>query len=523
MPKLNVNAFRVLGEKIKPPPPPPEHSKDEVWHPDLNPTEKKAFDCDARFLLLWGEKGSGKTWLATTKLMKHCYENNNGLALILVRTQNMAKKGGAWDKLLTEIIPMWKEGLGIDVSDVKTDQQHYQYVWVENRFGGWSMIAVMSSPHAHQLRERVRGMEPSMVFVDELTSCPSPEYFRSVAAQLGRRPGCTGVQQYVAATNPEGPTHWVYQEWFVQPFDEETGVWDPDYTEIYFPKEENIIRMQPGYFEGLAKIYKHDAIESARMEHGEWVDRPAGDALFGDIYNPIVHVRPLDERQQPHRDEWLMPHKDYPFIIGLDPGSVYNAFSFQQYLPMDGKMKWLIFDEIVTLRKRISYPVFIPIVMKRIRWWRDQIGAEPPQVWISDSSAFNQYRAAQGSFDILEIQKIYEVSRLKFRLEPIKIKDCPKFNGSRVARTQLGQRILSEDAIVVSSRCGYHHRMFLNIAGTTPKPGETLDPAKLLTPMRSDHSHTWDACSYPWLMASLNPTALIPSSGREQTLIQSAA
>lgn len=522
--KINKNAFRILGEQLQPPPPPAhDRDDDEAWSPDLNPTEQKAFDCEKKYLLLWGPKGSGKTYIATTKLVKHCYENRNALALILVRTQNMAKKGGAWDKLLTEIIPHWTAGLGIEFSDVKTDQQHYQYIWVENRFGGWSMIAVMSSPHANQLRDRVRGMEPSMVFVDELTSCPSPEYFRSVAAQLGRRPGPTGVQQYIAACNPEGPSHWVYREWFLAPLDEETGEWDPDFVEMFFPREENRHRMQAGYFEGLKKIYRSDSVESARMEEGEWVDRPSGESLFAEIYNVMVHVRPLDERGQPHPKEGLMPVEKHAIIIGLDPGSVYNAFVFQQYLRLDDKMKWVIFDELVTIRKRISYVDFIPMVMRRVLWWRDQVGDQMPQVWISDSSAFNQFRAAQGSYDILEIQKIYAANQAKYHMEPVKVKDCPKFNGSRVTRTRLGQQFLSEDCVVVSARCRHVHRMFLNLQGHKPKDGEQLDPEKLLTPMRSEHVHTWDATSYPWLMASMNPTALIPSSGGEQSLISSAA
>lgn len=521
--KINKEVFQVLGEQLRPPKPPPEHDRDETWHPDLNPTQKKAFDCNARFLLMWGPKGGAKSFCGGSKLVKHCYENKNALALILVRTQNMAKKGGAWDILTNEVVPHWKNGMGIEFSDIKTDQQHYQYIWVENQFGSWSMIAVMSCPHAHQLRERVRGMTPSMVFVDELTSCPSVEYFRSVAAQVFRRPFVTGPQQYIAACNPEGPSHWVHKEWFENPFDEETGLWDDDFVEMFFPKEENKHRMQEGYFAALKKIYKHDPIESARMEEGQWVDRPAGDALFADIYTPMIHVRPLDDRQQPHPREWLMPDPDHVMIIGLDPGSVYNAFIFQQYLLIDDKMKWLVFDEIVTVRKRISYPDFIPIVMRRIRWWRDLVKSEMKQVWISDASAFNQYRAAQGSFDSMEMEKIYSASRAKYQLEEIKIKSCPAFNGSRVARTRLGQQILGEDSIVVSSRCGAIHRMFLNLAGHKPKDGESIDPEKLLTPIRSDHLHPWDALSYPWLMASLNPTALLPSKGGEQTLIQSAA
>lgn len=524
MAKIDANAFRLLGQKVKPPAPPAKVVDDvKPWHPDLNPAEQKAWDSNAKFLLLWSAKGAGKSWLATNKLVRHCYENENALSLILVKTQNMAKKGGAWDKLLSEIIPLWKREMGIQFSDVKTDQQHYQFIWIENQSGTWSMICVMSCPHAHQLRERVRGMEPSMVFVDELTSCSSHEYFQSVAAQLGRRPGVKGLQQYIAACNPDAPSHWVYQQWFVTPFDEETGEWDPDYEQIFFPRDENKARLQPGYFEQLRKVYKGDKIESARMEDGEWVERPSGDSLFADIFHIVIHVHPRTPDGQPHPRDRLRPNTEYPIIIGLDPGSVYNAFMFQQYVRIGESMKWMIFDEIVSIKKRISYPDFIPMVMRRVKWWREEVGAKMPQVWISDNSAFNQYRAAQGSYDVLEIEKIYEANRAKYGLEGLKVKQCQKFNGSVVARVQLGQKLLAEENVVVSAGCTHAIRMFHNICGKKPKAGEALDPQTLLTPQRSDYVHVWDATSYPWLMASISPTALIPIKTSDQTLVSAAA
>lgn len=524
MAKLDKDTFRILGQKVKPPPAPAK-IVDAVkpWVPDLNPAEQKAWDSTAKFLLLWSAKGAGKTWLATMKLVRHCYENRNALGLILVRTQNMAKKGGAFDKLIQEVMPLWKRELGIQYSDVKTDQQHFQYIWLENQHGEWSMICVMSCPHAHQLRERVRGMEPSMVFVDELTSCQSHEYFQSVAAQLARRPGVTGLQQYIGACNPDSPAHWVYQQWFVTPFDEETGECDPDYEQIFFPREENRHRVQPGYFEHLKKVYKGDKIESARMEDGEWVERPSGEALFAEIFHVVIHVRPLTPDGKPDHRERLIPHTEYPMIIGLDPGSVFNAFIFQQYVRIGEAMKWVIFDELVSIRKRISYPDFIPMVMRRVKWWHEEVGGKMPQVWISDNSAFNQYRAAQGSYDVLEIEKIYDANRHKYQLEGLKVKQCPKFQLSRLARVQLGQKLLGEENVIVSSGCPHVLRMFYNLQGDKPKPGEPMDPEKLLTPKRSDFVHTWDATSYPWLMASLSPTALIPIKTSDQSLISAAA
>jgi hypothetical protein len=522
MAKIQPDAFEVLGKMIRPPPKTDVVVKKDFM-PSLTRTQTKLFNSEARYILAWSEKGSGKTVGCLHKMVKHCFDNKNALGIILVRVKSMANKGGAWDKLQSWVLPEWKEGLGLKYTDVKFDPQHNEFIWIQNQFGGWSMIVVISAPHAHQLRERIRGYEPSCVFVDELTSCDSVEYFQAIAAQLGRRPFVTDVQQYMAACNPEGPTHWVYQKWFVQAFNEETGEWDPDFDQIHFPVEENRKNLTEGYLESLAKIYRDDPTEEARMIHGEWIDRPSGEGLFSDLYNPVVHMRPVDEEGKPLRDERILPSAHHPIIVGLDPGSVYNAFIFMQWLLVGDRMRWVVFDEIVTIRRRIGYPDFIPMVMRRIKFWRQHVAAQPgqmPQIWISDNSAFNQFRSAQGSFDVLEIQKIYEANRGKYGLEELgKIKDCPKFNGSVMARVNLGQKLLSQDEIIVSAACRYVHQMFLQLEAKGQKPGEPFDPEAALTPRRSDHVHVWDALSYPILMASITPTALVPSRSSTQTLL----
>lgn len=520
--KFDQSSFELLGKMIDPPAPPPVVG-DRYWAPSLTPAQEKLFASIAKYILCWGPKGGAKTYGGVEKLVKHCYENVNAFALILVRVQNMAVKGGAWDKLINEVLPKWKDGLGVVDSGVKTDANHCQYIWISNQHGGWSMITVMSCPHANQLRQRIRGVEPSIVLVDELTSCDSVEYFESVAAQLGRRPLIKGVQQFIGACNPEGPSHWVYKKWFVEPFNDDTGEKNKDYEDIFFPREENRANLQEGYFEHLDSVYGKNATEAARMIGGEWVDQPSGEGLFRELFNPTVHVRPLDENLKPHQKEWLTPHPDHAFIIGLDPGAAYNAFVFWQWLPLDGKMRWVCFDEVVTIRKRIKYSDLVPIVMRRVRFWRDEIGKETPMVWVADNSAFNQYRAAQGSYDALEIERVYDSMRAKYRLEPIKIKRPPQFQGSVEARIRIMQTALAQDEIIVSSRCTYMQKMLLRLESEKQKDGAPFDPKLSMTPRRSDHLHVFDAATYPMLTASISPSQLQPSNDSSQRLITVAA
>lgn len=504
----------------------------------MTPAQEELYFADEKYILCHSEKGPGKTWGCLDKLVKHCYLNDNALALIIVAVRSMANKGGAWSKLQENILPAWRdgnrdregnlldEGMGLHFTDVKFDSQHNELIWIQNQYGAWSCVVMVSAPHATQLKARIKGYEPSFVFVDELTSCSSVIYFTSIAAQLGRRLYIDGPQQYVAATNPDDPDSWVYKKFFVDPFDEETGEWDPEFRNIYFPIAENMDNLTLGYHEGLRKIYKGDPIEALRMIGGEWVARPSGDALFGELFNPSIHVFPLDENGKPDPRKRLLMNPDFPLILGLDPGGANNGFAFMQYLPVNGKYKWVIFDEILTIRKTITYPALIPVVMRRIKWWRDKMETDAkrnPQVWISDNSAFNQFRAAQGSYDVLDFEKIYEDNRVKIGLEPLgKIKACPKFNGSDIAQTQLGQRILQGDEVVVSAACVKTQKMFLNLDSTKQKDGEPFDPRAALTPRRSDNLHLWKAIAYPWLYASISPTALLPSHEATQQLYPAA-
>ena len=462
---------------------------------------------------------SHNTWGILDKMVRHLYSNQNALAIIGVRVRSMANKGGAWDKLNTYILPEWRDGMGLNYSAIQKDTQHNEYLWVQNKFGSWSCVVLISSPNPGQLKERMPGYEPSFVFWDELTECNSDEYFKAPSIQLGRRPGVLDVQQFVGACNPKGPSHWVYKRWFEDPFDEVTGRWDPDFKSIYFPVSSNEENLDPTYVAGLRKIYKNNPIEAARMIGGEWKDMPSGEALFRDIFIEAKHVAPLNDEHLPDQKHRIMPINGHPIIIGIDPGSVFNAFIFMQWLPIDGLQKWMVFDEAVVIRKRVNYRDFVPVIMRKVKFWREVVGLEQtesgpirmPQAWVSDNSAFNQYRPGglQGSFDVMDLERIYKENQGKYALEAIKIRPCPKAAGSVLARVQMLQTIVSEDRILVSSCCPRVLAMFNQLEGAKPEEGEQPDPEKMLTPRRSDVKHTFDALSYPMLLASVNPTAFL--------------
>ena len=66
------------------------------WTPDLTPTQKEMFDSSALYLLAYGERGTGKTYiLGGHKLVRHLWENFNALAVLIVGYSFAGNYGGS--------------------------------------------------------------------------------------------------------------------------------------------------------------------------------------------------------------------------------------------------------------------------------------------------------------------------------------------------------------------------------------------------------------------------------------------
>ena len=469
----------------------PEEAKVSQWVPSLSPTQQKIFDDPSNYILAYGERGSGKTFsLGGHKLVRHCYENFNALALIIVGVRSQATLGGVWHKLQVEILPEWKDGIGLNHTDERQDTQKNLYIDIENRFGGHSRVVLISVPYGAFIKDRIKGFEPSLVFVDELTNLDTPDYFNAVVQQLGRRQGIHGPQQYLAACNPDGQSHWVYKRFFEEPWHDKDGdkVWNDDYSTYHVPIAENIKNLPPGYYERIIEAVKNDPVEEARMIKGEWVDRPAGDAIFGPYFNKSLHL--VGDAKS-----GILPSVDYPIICGWDPGSVNNAIIFMQVISGSDRTIWTVFDELVVINKKLPYTTLIPMVMRKMAYWNRRMDHKFKFIHISDNSAFNQYRAKTGSYDVKDIEQISRDKSETFKLDPIRMKAAPKFSGSVEARVRLMIAKLSNEELMMSVPCTNCTKMFRNLI--SQKPGKTYDPNIALKPNRSVYLHAFDAMTYP--------------------------
>ena len=460
------------------------------WYPDLNPTQEKIFNDPSKYVLGYGEKGSGKTIGFAHKLTRHAYEENNALVLILAPSIRTGAEG-IWHDLDTLVLPQWEEGIGLEYTSSKLDPNTKdRHRWIRNRFGGWSKLLLVSIPYAGAVETRIKGPAPSHCYVDELTQCDGVEYFRYPAAQLGRRRGIEGPQQYCASCNPEGPSHWVYKQFFEDCINED-GKRNKDFKVYHVPMKENSRRLPPGYVESLESILRSDPVEWRRLIEGEWVDRPSGEALFKEYFAPSMHIKG-DELT----GKGLMPKAGHPIIIGYDLGQVYSAVTFLQMIPTERGNLWIAFDEVDYLGERHLYKRLCQQIMQKMDYWNQKIDTEFYYEHITDSSAINQWHpGGEGSYDSWDFER-YSDGR-------IRMVGCPKGQGSVEARVRLLSGKLFQDEFYASALCTNTVEMLMNLES------DKKDPTK---PKRSKYIHKFDSITYPMFKLDLNNNSRLPKA-----------
>ncbi|MBW1635281.1 MAG: phage terminase large subunit [Deltaproteobacteria bacterium] len=388
------------------------------------------------------------------------------------------------------------------------DEMRYRYRMVQNAWGGWSKLLLISAPHEDILKNRIRGFEPSFVFVDEGTTLGGPGYFTAVVQQIGRRPGVP-LQQYLMATNPDGPSHWVYKRFFEIPLKESKnrqgdiispeGEWDKRYIQIEMTSKDNTY-LNDSYYESVIEATRDDPIEIERMVEGKWVDRPVGDGIFANSFFPEVHVMGNAKKR-------VLPSMNYPITFGYDLGSANNAIIWMQMIPTkDRGIVWVVFDEMVYINQKLKTRVLVREQMRRMMFWNRIRKMHYNYEDISDDSAFNQFRpGSDGSYDVLDYEReSKELIKTSFKdLKPIKMKAAPKFGGSVEARVRIVNNLLNTERLIVSSSCTKVKQMFLNLQCEKVKEGK-YDPSAAFKPKRSIYIHTFDAMTYPMLHHELS-------------------
>lgn len=513
--------------------PPPEApklvKKDDGWLPRLNEggQEKIFHDDHAKVIVAVGPKGSGKTDACLVRLVRHCYEEKNALALIIAITQRVASEGAGYD-LVDRILPMWRdgnreslmvyrgkelvpnpkagqlmdEGIGLDFTQWKLDPvTKDRHLWIANRHGGWSKVLLVSIQHANEVQKKLFGIQPSLVYIEELMNADGPEYFSVPIAQLGRRRGIVGPQIWMASQNTEAPEHWTHKLLYEDCKVPSGGrVWKDDphkkgirrsseWSVYYIWMEENLHNLLPGYRDQLMLAYRADPILRQRMLEAKWISYPAGDALFRNHYKDSRHLHGDKEKGRV-----LLPTTKHPIVIGYDPGQVNTGISFTQALPLGGKQfLWKCFDELCYYNERIATIRLTRWILEKMRYWNERCETAFTYRHIAGDDATNVFQPNRGSTLAADIEEysrqlIAEHPERFGGLTPIKIIPCPKPAGSVAQRVALTMDLLDADQLAISAHCDWHKQMFLQLIAAKDSAME---------PARGKYLHAFDSLSYP--------------------------
>jgi hypothetical protein len=146
-------------------------------------------------------------------------------------------------------------------------------------------------------------------------------------------------------------------------------------------------------------------------------------------------------------------------------------------------------------------------------YWNRRLDHKFKFIHISDNSAFNQFRAKTGSYDVRDVEEISRGKAETFELDPIRMKAAPKFNGSVEVRVRLTIARLQADELLLSAQCTNVLKMLRNLVSV--KPGKTYDPNIAFKPKRSTYVHSFDAMSYPFLYYNTAPSVTTGSAPNE--------
>lgn len=495
------------------PPAPARVSESKGWYLHLNPTQQKIFDSAAEFILAYGEKGSGKSIGCLHALIRHCYEEKEALALILAPQIRTGKEGVMYD--LMWCLDIWRngnwadreqtkrrdDGIGLEYTEPSLDPQTKdRIVYIANRHGGWSKVVLVSIPYAEVVEKRMKSLSPSFVYADELTELDSKDFFTYVAQQLGRRRGIVGPQQYVASCNPEGPSHWVYEVFWLDCLDPETEVRDPAYEAYHVPIQENYDNLPPGYVEKLNKLYK-DPTDIERLLKGRWIDRPSGQAIFKPYFRQELHVKG-DLRN----GEGLIPFPGIPIVVTYDPGPMNYSIHFEQMVPTKTKVIWNVIDELNYVGQFTPDHLIVRDVLRRMEYWNSNfMNGQAPFIHIADATAFT-HRRHDGTYDATRLRDISKAQTNGQTIIKVRSAIPPGHDAklSVPARVQMIVTMFLAETLFISAMCPKTIEMVRLLVSQTGKEGK-YDENLSLTPKRSPYLHPFDSMSYGPYYFSLMP------------------
>ena len=477
---------------------------DGRWSPDLAPKQARLFNSYHKFILCSGPVRSTKTIGCLHRLLRHAWETPQARISIFAKTIKSAFAGGVWSDLVEIVLPQWLRanmGMRITYGPKVEGSTRLHSLGLSNAFGGESEIQLRSLDYDFDIEASVKSGRFSMFYFSELSNFKNRIVFDATTERL-RMPHLRDDQHcFLADTNPDddGEECWIYKLFYVDRTAKDHPYPDVQakFELIEFELADNIW-MTPAERNEIFSRYAHDPERRDRYCFGRWTTSTEK-GLFSEVFLADTHV--LGNTSTYDEDEWevILPSETCSnMITGWDMGSAKNhsAHILERIGALgDPNSIFNVLDEIVSVGTMITIEDFTAMVDDRIQFWaryiNDHCHKQPIEYrhW-SDTTAFNQFRAALGGYDHMIVALVTDGR--------IMLQASPKGRGSIFKRVDLVRRLLFQNRLFVSARC----KETIKMLGSIKKGKTKMEPVE-----DSDTRHVFDSLTYPLAAELINELA----------------
>jgi hypothetical protein len=490
------------------------------WKPDLNANRHglqwKAFNSQARCLLLSGPRYSGKTIAALNKIVRHMWDTPGASVAMFSKTMKNSKEGGTWLDMHRSILPPWIDAkIGLDYTSLNNDGQpgwkvigdtRTPYFKIRNRYGGESECRLFSLDHVPDVVDKVKEQRFSLIYFSELMKFNDRIVLSATMPCLRMMHLHYEDQFWMADTNPseEGDQSWIYKLWFQE------RLWsyeqyvenckelaqEPESVEEFKRAQseleliemypEDNLKLDPRVLSELKRHCSYDNGLYQRDVKGKWVFGD-GDASrhFRAFFKPNLHV--LGNAESPVEDDWefIKPSPgSSELVLGFDPGDINHAAVIMDQTYVNNRKHFAVLEELESLKQNVSVEEFALEFMDLIKTIELDAGRTfNLDRAYSDASALEKYSAAGDTYPAMEIRAA--------SLGRISLIGVPKPSGSVRVRVNLVKQLLSQERLKISAQCTGLQRMFRDL-----KKGS----GRLNYVVGDENKHIFDALTYPLIM-----------------------
>ena len=203
-------------------------------------------------VLLSGSVGSAKSILLAHIAIRHCIENMHAGVMMGRRA-----------------LPDLKDTLYKKVCEhlQSVDEKYYQTFDSNARVMFKNGSNIISRSWADKHYSKLRSLELSMAVMEELTenNADEAQAYTETTFRVGRLPHIK-TPLIISATNPDSPSHWVYER-FIEP---NSGGKKHPTRHVYYSRTEDNPFLPPSYIEQLKRDL--DPMMARRMLYGEWLE-----------------------------------------------------------------------------------------------------------------------------------------------------------------------------------------------------------------------------------------------------------